>query len=119
MLLVAVCFAITNPIDKMIVLMSDANTAAFGYGITILLFYTGLMLVGQRRWLDALRQAPTWIILAGVLYAATQLLQFTSHRYIDVVLTIKRAGIILSVTAGWLSSRKNTLKTASSQPRPC
>ncbi len=62
------------------------------------------MLLGQKRWLCSLKQAPKWIILAGVLYALTQLLQFTSHRYIDVVLTItiKRAGIILSVIAGWL-----------------
>jgi drug/metabolite transporter (DMT)-like permease len=42
------------------------------------------------------------------LYASTQLLQFTSHRYIDVVLTItiKRAGILLSVLAGWLIFRE-------------
>jgi len=40
------------------------------------------------------------------------LLQFTSHRYIDVVLTItiKRAGILLSVLAGWLIFRERHIE---------
>lgn len=104
MLLVAICFALTNPMDKMIVLMSDPMTAAFGYGMTVWAFYAALMIARRKTWHAALKQAPLWIVLAGVLYASTQLLQFASHRYIDVVLTItiKRAGVLLSVTAGWL-----------------
>jgi drug/metabolite transporter (DMT)-like permease len=112
MLFVAVLFSVTNPIDKMIVLMSDPVTAAFGYGITTLLIYTILLLAYRRSPGPSLRSAPGWIVMAGILYATTQLLQFTSHRYIDVVLTItiKRAGILLSVLAGWLIFRERHIE---------
>jgi len=108
MLLVSVVFSVTNPIDKMIVLMSDPITAAFGYGAIMLACYVVLMLALRRPWGAPLRQAPRWIVAAGVLDALTQLLQFTSHRFIDVVITItiKRAGILLSVLAGWLIFRE-------------
>jgi uncharacterized membrane protein len=104
MLLVAVFFSLSNPVDKIIVLMSDPMTAAFGYGLIVFLIYAILMVCLGRQWIQPFQKAPWWILCAGVLDAATQLLQFTSHRYIDVVLTItiKRAGIILSVLAGWL-----------------
>jgi drug/metabolite transporter (DMT)-like permease len=112
MLLVAVIFSVTNPIDKIIVLMSDPVTAAFGYGLTTVLLYIGLLLVLRRDPGPSLRTAPGWIVMAGILYALTQLLQFTSHRYIDVVLTItiKRAGILLSVLAGWLIFRERHIE---------
>jgi drug/metabolite transporter (DMT)-like permease len=112
MLFVAVLFSVTNPIDKMIVLMSDPVTAAFGYGLTTVLFYSFVLLVFRRNPGPSLRSSPGWIAAAGVLYAATQLLQFTSHRYIDVVLTItiKRAGILLSVLAGWLIFREQHIE---------
>ena len=108
-LIVAVIFALTNPIDKVLVIMSDPITYGFGYGAMICLFY-GLIMVTQERgpasqpWTDALRAAPVWVIVAGALDASVLLLQFTSHRYIDVFITItvKRAGVILSVFAGWL-----------------
>jgi drug/metabolite transporter (DMT)-like permease len=112
MLMVAVIFSVTNPIDKMIVLMSDPVTAAFGYGLTTVLFYSALMWVRGRGTGPSLRSSAGWIVMAGVLYAATQLLQFTSHRYIDVVLTItiKRTGIVLSVLAGWLIFRERHIE---------
>ncbi len=112
MLLVAVSFALTNPMDKMIVLMSDPMTAAFGYGVTVFGFYGALMIARRKTWTLALRRAAVWIVPSGILYAATQLLQFTSHRYIDVVLTItiKRAGILLSVLAGWLIFREKHIE---------
>jgi drug/metabolite transporter (DMT)-like permease len=112
MLMVAVIFSVSNPVDKMIVLMSDPMTAAFGYGLVVLVSYGLLMLVLGREWMQPLERAPWWIVGAGVLDAATQLLQFASHRYIDVVLTIaiKRAGIILSVVAGWLIFRERHIE---------
>lgn len=108
-LIVAVIFALTNPIDKVLVIMSDPITYGFGYGAMICLFYA-LIMVSQERgatacsWTMALRTAPIWMIVAGALDASVLLLQFTSHRYIDVfiTITIKRAGVILSVFAGWL-----------------
>lgn len=112
MLMVSVCFAVTNPMDKMIVLMSDPVTAGCGYGIVVWLFYAGLMLLQRKEWGQSIRHAPKWIVLSGILYAVTQLLQFTSHHYIDVVLTItiKRAGIILSVLTGWLIFREKHIE---------
>ena len=46
----------------------------------------------------------TWISLAGLLDAVSLLFQLASYAYIAVVITvsIKRAGIILSVFSGWL-----------------
>lgn len=108
-LIVAVIFALTNPIDKVLVIMSDPITYGFGYGAMICVFY-GLLVFSQERGATirsctrALRTAPAWMIVAGMLDASVLLLQFTSHRYIDVFITItvKRAGVILSVFAGWL-----------------
>lgn len=116
-LIVAVIFALTNPIDKVLVIMSDPITYGFGYGAMICLFY-GLLMVSQERvatsqtWTKALRAAPLWTIAAGMLDASVLLLQFTSHRYIDVFITItvKRAGVILSVFAGWLIFHEHNIE---------
>jgi len=51
---------------------------------------------------------PQWIVLAGVLEAVALIFQLASHNYIQVVITIsvKRAGIILTVLLGWLVFRE-------------
>jgi drug/metabolite transporter (DMT)-like permease len=112
MLLVAVIYSLSNPVDKMIVLMSDPRTAAFGYGVIVFVTFGSMMLFLKKEWTSSLSRAPWWIACAGILYAATQLLQFMSHRYIDVVITItiKRAGILLSVLAGWLIFRERHIE---------
>jgi predicted dehydrogenase/uncharacterized membrane protein len=111
-LLVAVILAITNPMDKILVLMSDSVTYAFGYGAMLCLFFAGLMLWHGESWMSAFRTNPGWILVAGAMDALVLLLQFTSHRYIDVLLTItiKRAGVILSVLAGWLIFREKQIE---------
>ena len=63
------------------------------------------MPIGRRAdWRRGLRSGPYWIVLAGGGETAVNLLQFSSHNFIDVVITIslKRAGIVLSVLMGWL-----------------
>ena len=42
---------------------------------------------------------PLWVVLAGLLESGVNMLQFSSHNYIAVVITIslKRAGIVLAV----------------------
>lgn len=112
MLIMAVILSITNPIDKRVVLLSDPVTYAFGYGTMIWLFFAGLMLWRRTGFVTSLRKSPGWIALAGILDAATLLLQFTSHGYIDVVvtITIKRAGVVLSVIAGWLIFRERHIR---------
>ncbi len=112
MMYVAVILAVTNPMDKILVIMSDAVTYAFGYGAMLCLFFS-LLMVGRRgHWTDAIRTAPGWVLMAGVLDASVLLLQFSSHRFIDVFLTItiKRAGVILSVLAGWLIFREKNIE---------
>jgi drug/metabolite transporter (DMT)-like permease len=51
------------------------------------------------------------LVAAGLADALTLLLQFESHKYIDVVVTIslKRAAIVLAVLAGWLVFRERQI----------
>jgi drug/metabolite transporter (DMT)-like permease len=104
MLAVSFILSLTNPLDKKLVLMSDAVFYAWAYAIMLLLFF-GIPLALRR---DATSsRAPLaikWIPVTGLIDALTLLLQFQSHNYIDVVITItlKRAGIVLAVLAGWL-----------------
>ena len=52
-----------------------------------------------------------WIVLAGLFDAVSLLFQLASYAYIPVVITvsIKRAGIVLSVFAGWLFFREREI----------
>jgi drug/metabolite transporter (DMT)-like permease len=112
MLIVAVILSITNPLDKKLVMMSDAFTQAFAYGL-MLWFLLAVVAFWQRPiWTEPLRNTAMWLVLAGVLDASDLLLQFASHNYIDVVITItlKRAGVILAVLAGWLIFREKQIR---------
>jgi drug/metabolite transporter (DMT)-like permease len=104
MLCVAFIFSLTNPLDALLVRMSDAFTQAFAYGTSICLLFGVIAWAGKRAPRQAMREVPLWIILAGVLEATANILQFSSHNYIAVVITIslKRAGIVLVVLLGWL-----------------
>jgi len=104
MLMVAFIFSLTNPLDAQLVRMSDAFTQAFAYGFSICLLFGALAWGGRRNPGPAMRVVPLWIVLAGVLEATANILQFSSHNYIAVVITIslKRAGIVLVVLLGWL-----------------
>lgn len=103
-LIVAFIFCITNPLDKKLVAMSDPITQAFAYGIAVWVFFAGLAFFRKAEVGKVIRVAPKWLILAGALDALALILQFASHDYIDVVITIsvKRAGIVLAVLLGWL-----------------
>jgi drug/metabolite transporter (DMT)-like permease len=58
-----------------------------------------------------MRTTPRWAVLAGVMDAAALLLQLLTFSYLAVVITIsiKRAGIVLSVLAGWLIFREREI----------
>jgi drug/metabolite transporter (DMT)-like permease len=104
MLLVSLIFAVTNPLDKKLVTMSDVFFEAFAYGIGLCVSF---WIMGRREKGDfaaAARGNWTWISLAGLLDAVSLLFQLASYTYIAVVITvsIKRAGIILAVFSGWL-----------------
>jgi uncharacterized membrane protein len=111
MLMVAFIFSLTNPLDAKLVRMSDAYTLAFSYGILLCLIFATMAVIRRADWKAVMRSAAFWIILAGVGETAVNLLQFSSHNFIDVVITIslKRAGIVLSVLMGWLIFRERDI----------
>lgn len=111
MLLVGFINSITNPIDKMLVGMTDAFTHACAFGIGMVVFFTVLALARRAEIGQVIRSAPGWTALAGSLEAVALLFQLSSHYYIDVVITIsvKRAGIVLTVLLGWLVFRERNI----------
>ena len=104
MLLVSLIFSVTNPLDKVLVTMSDVFTEAFAYGLGLSIAFWIWGKAQHRDFEAATRGNWKWISLAGLLDAVSLLFQLGSYAYIAVVITvsIKRAGIILSVFAGWL-----------------
>lgn len=108
MLLVSLIFSITNPLDKKLVVMSDVFTESFSYGLGLCISFYFLARMAGGGFREAARGNVRWIALAGVLDAVSLLLQLASYSYIDVVIavSIKRAGIILSVFSGWLFFRE-------------
>ena len=112
MLICAMILAISNPIDKIIVLMSDPVTYGFCYGAMLCIIFAAAMLISGRGSLAALRRRWGWILIAGFLDALVVLLQFGaySHLHVFLTITIKRAGIILSVFAGGIIFREKNIK---------
>jgi drug/metabolite transporter (DMT)-like permease len=104
MLLVGLVNAVTNPIDKQLVMMTDAFTQACAFGAGMCVFFTLLLVARKADARRVIRAVPFWAALAGTLEAVALIFQLSSHNYIDVVITIsvKRAGIILVVLLGWL-----------------
>ena len=111
MLAVSFLFAITNPLDKKLVLMSDVFTESAAYGLGLVMAF---FLLGQAQQADfgkAIRHNVKWVALAGLSDAVSLLFQLAAYSYISVVITvsIKRAGIILAVLAGWLFFREKEI----------
>ena len=108
MLIVALIFSLTNPLDAKLVKMSDVYTEAFAYGIGLCLSFYLLARSQKGDFAAAARGNTKWIVLAAVFDAVSLLFQLASYAYIPVVITvsIKRAGIVLSVFAGWLFFRE-------------
>ena len=103
--------AITNPIDKKLVTMTDPFTQACAFGLGMVLFFSILSFARGTELKQVMREVPRWVILAGVLEAVALICQLASHNYIQVVITIsiKRAGIILTVLLGWLVFREKDI----------
>ncbi len=104
MLLVSFIFALTNPLDKKLVTMSDVFTEALAYGIGLSIAFWIMAKVQRGDFMAASRNNWKWISLAALSDAVSLLFQLASYAYIAVVITvsIKRAGIVLSVFSGWL-----------------
>ncbi|HYW46971.1 MAG TPA: EamA family transporter [Bryobacteraceae bacterium] len=108
MLLVSFIFSITNPLDKKLVVMSDIYTESVAYGVGLCISFFLLGKLQKADFAAAARANFRWISLAGLLDAVSLLFQLASYSYLAVVITvsIKRAGIILSVFSGWLFFRE-------------
>jgi drug/metabolite transporter (DMT)-like permease len=104
MLIAGFIMAITNPIDKKLVTMTDAFTQGCGFGVGMSVFFAVLALARRADLRKVLRETPQWCVIAGAGEAIALLFQLMSHNYIQVVITIsvKRAGIILTILLGWL-----------------
>jgi drug/metabolite transporter (DMT)-like permease len=104
MLMVAFIFSLTNPLDAKLVAMSDVYTEACAYGLGLCIAFYLLSRLQKGDFAAAARGNFKWIALAGLCDAVSLLFQLASYAYIAVVITvsIKRAGIVLSVLAGWL-----------------
>ena len=104
MLLVSLIFSITNPLDKKLVLLSDIYVESVAYGLGLCLSFFLLGKFQKADFAAAARGNVRWLSLAGLSDAVSLLFQLASYAYIAVVIavSIKRAGIILSVLAGWL-----------------
>jgi len=97
-------FAVLSPLDKKLSLMADPYTHCVIFGVGMCLFFLGFAKLSGEPLMPSIRRNLGWIALAGLLDAATILLQFQSYAYVDavVVISIKRSGIVLSVFFGWL-----------------
>lgn len=104
MLGVAFIFSITNPLDKKLVLMSDAYLQAFAFSVGLCWSFFLLALLQRHDLEAALKGNITQLTLAGACDGISLLLQFASYNFIAVVIavSIKRAGIIFSVFCGYL-----------------
>ncbi len=110
-LLVALILSLTNPIEKRLVTMSDPLTQAFSYCAGLCVLFAILAWARHAECGAVMRTTPWWAVLAGAMDAAALLLQFLTYSYLAVVITvsIKRAGIVLSVLAGWLIFREREI----------
>ncbi len=101
MLLVALCFALTNAIDRLAILR--ASEPAYAALLTGSIALALVALPTVRRELAKRRRLLGWLALAGVAGAAALLLQFLSYRflYVAYVDAVKRAGgNVLAVVLG-------------------
>jgi len=62
-------------------------------------------------WTNVFRQTPGWLILAGVFEALVLMLMLTAMQFTvaAVVISIKRAGVIVAVGLGWLMFKERGL----------
>ena len=111
MLLVSFIFSITNPLDKKLVVMSDVFTEAVAYGLGLCISFFLLGRLQRADFAAAIRSNVKWVSLAGLSDAVSLLFQLASYTYLAVVITvsIKRAGIVLAVIAGWLFFREREI----------
>ncbi len=111
MVYTCVFLAFLSPLDKKLSVMTDIYTQGIIFGFSQCFWFVLMSRARREKLQPALRSGLAWIAAAGLLDGASILLQFASYAYIDVVIviSIKRAGIILSVLCGWLFFRERNI----------
>ena len=112
MIYASLTLAVISPLDKKLSLMADLYTQCVIFGVGMCLFFWVMAKARGDLLMPAIRSHLTWIMAAGILDAGTILLQFVSYQFIDavIVISIKRAGIILAVVFGWLFFGERNIK---------
>jgi uncharacterized membrane protein len=103
-LLVALLLSITSPIQKQLTLMSDAETQGFANSMGLCLLFAVLAVIQKANCVAVMRKSPGWCVVAGLLDAISILLLYYTFGFLPtaIAISIKRAGIILHILAGWL-----------------
>jgi drug/metabolite transporter (DMT)-like permease len=111
MLLSVTITAVFIPIEKQLILMSDSLTAVFAYGIGTVIAFWLLCKTKRVDIMQVMRQRHGSAMLSGLSDALQMLALFVAVVYLPVVITmcIKRAGIVLTVLAGWLIFRERDI----------
>lgn len=121
MLMVAFLLTFTNILDKFFVSsgayatfatsVSRSLTLSIGKTGMLLVLFIGLVFSRMKKsesksfsWTGVFKGVAVWVILAGVFEAVVLVLQLTAIQFTvaAIVISIKRAGIVLSVFLGWL-----------------
>jgi drug/metabolite transporter (DMT)-like permease len=110
-LLATMIASVYGPIEKQLILMSDPLTTAFAYGLGTVIAFGILCWSFRIDIKQVMRQRPGWAVLSGLSDASTMVAQFIAVMYLPVVIAIciKRAGIVLTVLAGWLVFRERDI----------
>jgi drug/metabolite transporter (DMT)-like permease len=104
MLGVSLIFALTNAIEKRVVLMSGPFTEALAYAIGSICLFGALTYFLHYDPRKVVRQSAWLLVLIGVFDSVLQVSQFWAQQLLPgaVAVSIKRAGLILIVFFGWL-----------------
>jgi drug/metabolite transporter (DMT)-like permease len=111
--------------------LARAFTLSIGKCVMLALFFVGLTVVRMGDWTayrqktvsllqvvtgfswrQVWREVPLWLVLIGILEAVVLVLQITAIQFIELalVISIKRAGILLTVLLGWLIFKEKGIR---------
>ena len=111
MMLVALIYSITNPLDKELAAYYGPYLYATIYSATTAMVLLCWQLLRDARQLQLTRQAWPWAGAAGVIDAISLLLLFLAFHWMPVAstITVKRAGAVVTVLLGWRFFRETHL----------
>lgn len=104
MILVALIYSITNPLDKRLAAYYGPYLYATIYSAATAMVLLGWQLLRDGRQLQLTREAWPWAGAAGVTDAISLLLLFLAFHWMPVAstITVKRAGAVVTVLLGWM-----------------